>query len=513
MDSKLTLIKCITLLYCESISSSRKISSSRLIQNVINVLKLPQQTGENDVNRSTIVGLKETLEWMVLEFETAEDQNAFTFNLAELLQRVRLNVGDETHVFEAFSVISDYASLQEDELNKTIKKMFKDLQTFIDQMSVREIIHKAHRDVFYNNRGVDWSQFVSNLVVDLETHKPGMNKTQKKFMLNLVSMSDPKSIKNILERAKEDTEGRGGFKTGWQAVNRMMGESGSLRRGMFVLVGALTHNYKSGFCHDLFRHFCLYNTPELDDETKKPLLLYFSAENRAEEDLMRMYVALKENETGIAVNINNVDIEEASEYISGRLQERGFHVDMLRIDPGEFSYFDLCNTVLEYEAQGYEVQSIVFDYLALCNKSGLGISGGMTGEDVRMLMQKTRVFMSARNILFVTPHQLSQQAMEKKREGVLNFLGEVAGKNYWDGSKRIANEADLEIFLDIVQNNKRSYLHIHRGKHRTVKSTAAKYKEFYLPFQEVAYVPDDIEGEDTSMESVTGANVSEIIFE
>jgi hypothetical protein len=113
--------------------------------------------------------------------------------------------------------------------------------------------------------------------------------------------------------------------------------------------------------------------------------------------------------------------------------------------------------------------------------------------------------MSSRNILFVTPHQLSQEAMALKRAGVGNFVAEIAGKNYWDGSKRIANEADLEVYVDIVERDKKHYLAIHRGKHRTVKATPLKYRFFYIPFQEVGYVPDDIDGVDSSMESLTTA--------
>lgn len=359
---------------------------------------------------------------------------------------------------------------------------------------------------------MDWGSFVNNLVSDLESHTRSMNKGQKEFMLNVINMSDPTGIREVLEKAKEDNEGSGGFRTGWQAVNRMLGASENFRRGMFCLVGALTHCYKSGFCHDLFRHFCIYNTPTLNDPNKKPLLIYYSAENRAEEDLIRMYVALKENETGVAVNINTIDLDEASEYVSMRLQERGFSVIMARIDPGSFGHNELMNEVLEYEAQGYEVQAVIMDYLALTKKTGLG-SSGMTGEDVRMQMQKVRVFMSARDILFITPHQLSQQAMDKKREGVMNFLGEVAGKNYWDGSKRIANEADLEIFLDRVKRDNKYYLHVHRGKHRTVKATPSDDLEFYLPFAEIGYIPEDIETEDRSLKTLAGTNVGEVVFE
>lgn len=497
MDSKLVLIKIITLLYCESICKRISHRSTGLAQDIISRLKLPEQVTETDNGRNVIVGLRETVMWMCDQAENEE----FDFNA--LLQRVRLNAGDDFTVFQAFEDVDRYHNVDDESLAKMCAGLHGELKNFLHQWAIREIIHKAHRELFYNKKPLDWRKYVENLVADLEAFSNGWGKTEQEFVLNLMSMSNPDSLKSVLEKAKEDTEGQGGFKSAWQAFNRMMGESGQMRRGMFVLVGGLTHCYKSGIVHDLFRHSCLYNDPVADNPDKKPTILYFSSENRAEEDLIRMYVALKENETKEAVDVSQIDRDEAAAYVAEKLTSRGWNVEMIRIDPNAFTYQELYDTVLRYESAGCEVHAIFFDYLALINRKGCQSS--MIGEDIRLLMQRVRTFMSARNILFVTPHQLSQEAMALKRAGVGNFVAEIAGKNYWDGSKRIANEADLEIFVDIVERDKKHYLAVHRGKHRTVKATPLKYRSFYLPFQEVGYVPDDIHTEDSSLESLTTA--------
>jgi hypothetical protein len=468
-----------------------------LAQDIISRLKLPEQVTETDSGRNTIVGLRETVMWMCDQSE----EEPFDFNA--LLQRVRLNAGDDFTVFQAFEDVDRYHGVDDETMMKLCNGLHGELKNFLHQWAIREIVHKAHRELFYNKKPLDWKKYVENLVADLEAFSNGTSNDQQDFILNLMSMSNPDSLKKVLEKAKEDTDGAGGFKTGWQAFNRMLGESNQMRRGMFVLVGGLTHCYKSGLVHDLFRHACLYNDPIQEDTTKKPMILYFSSENRAEEDLIRMYVALKENETGEAVDVSQVDEETAGAYVADKLTSRGWNVDMIRIDPNAFTYQDLYNTILRYEGAGCEVHAVYFDYLAMINRKGCQSS--MIGEDIRMLMQRVRTFMSSRNILFVTPHQLSQEAMALKRAGVGNFVAEIAGKNYWDGSKRIANEADLEVYVDIVERDKKHYLAIHRGKHRTVKATPLKYRFFYIPFQEVGYVPDDIDGVDSSMESLTTA--------
>lgn len=500
MDSKLVLIKIITLLYCESVCHKVRQRSNPLAHDLIVRLKLPEQVMDTDTGRNTIVGLRETVVWM-----TDQPENeAFDFN--QLAQRVRLNAGDDVYAYQAFEEVEQYNNFTTDELVKVCSGIEKELQSYLHQWAIRDLIHKAHRELFYSKKPLNWKKYVENLVADLEVYSNGWTKDDQEFVLNLVSMSDPESLATVLEKAKEDTEGVGGFKTGWQSINRMMGESGQLRRGMFVLIGALTHNYKSGFVHDLFRHFCIHNDPVVENEDKKPTLLFFSSENRSEEDIIRMYVALKENETGEAVDVSQIDEAKAAEYVSERLTARGWYVDMLRVDPTNFTYLDLMNTVLKYESAGHEIHGIGFDYLGLINKKGCQSS--MIGEDIRLLMQKVRTFMSARNILFITPHQLSQEAMNLKRAGVGNFVAEISGKNYWDGSKRIANEADLELFLDIVERDKKHYLAVHRGKHRTVKATPLKDRFVYLPFAEVGYIPDDINGEDRSIKSLVTAEAS-----
>lgn len=503
LDNKLILIKSISLVFCESKTLRMKGQSAPLIKSVVSKLKLPDHMMETDTGRNAILGLRDTLGWM-LENPTE------TFDAVSLLQRIKLNIGDDDHIYEVAQSIEVYDKLNMDELMSTACSLNKEIGQLHGKMSIRDIIYTAHRDLFYNKKMIDWNDYVNDLVADLGTHTGAMSQDQKSFLLDVMDMNDPEAMAVILEAAKDDIEGVGGFRTGWQAMNRMLGPSGQMRRGMFVLVGALTHNYKSGLCADLFRHFATLNEPLLKDPTKKPLLLYFSSENRAQEDLMRMYVALKEEETRVAVNISTVNSKEAALYVSQRLTERGFEVAMFRVDGGAINYTKLTQLILQYEADGYEVQAVVFDYLSLIDKSDLG-SKSMIGEDVRYLMEKTRTFMSARDILFVTPHQLSQEAMSLKRSGVKSFISEIAGKNYWDGSKRIANEADLEIFLDIVKRDGRSYLDIHRGKYRTVKAPPIATHHFILPFSDIAYIPMDIHGEDSSLTTLVSDMASESI--
>ena len=92
------------------------------------------------------------------------------------------------------------------------------------------------------------------------------------------------------------------------------------------------------------------------------------------------------------------------------------------------------------------------------------------------------------------------------RQGVDNFVQEVAGKGYWDGCKRIDQEADFELIIHIEKMGNKSYLTMQRGKHRKVKITPNEDLYTVLPFHDIGNIPDDINGKDRSMKKVGGGN-------
>lgn len=112
-----------------------------------------------------------------------------------------------------------------------------------------------------------------------------------------------------------------------------------------------------------------------------------------------------------------------------------------------------------------------------------------------------------RKILFITPHQLSTEAKMLKRQGVENFVQEIANKGYYDSCKTIDQEVDLEVYIDIVKINGRSYLTIQRGKHRKVGITPEADLFTVYRFEDVASIPDDIDGRDMSRKHAGGGVV------
>lgn len=490
MDFKLLLIQVITLLYRESQITNRTTNSAELASAIMALIKLPETAIDGDQGRDILIALRSTATWMISNPVSQE------YDRTVLLQRIRVNVGCDDNLFYAVEcAIEDV----EDELE--IKKMVLEyrivLNRYLTHQRVEDILRGASTKATFSPTTIDWNSFVKDIIGELEPHASQHTVANNPAIVCSVDMDNDADLIALMEQAKDELSTEGILTTGWQAINRMCGEQNGLRRGEFVLIGALQHNFKTGFTLSLFRQMCIYNKPYLRDPTKKPLAIHISAENNLNDNVMQLYVSLMENEFKEAVSINGVDITTASAYVKRRLMETGYHVRMLRVDPSLFGYRDLQDLITQYEAEGYEIHFCVFDYLNMLNKKGC--QSGPHGFETRDLFRRVRNFMTPRGITFVTPHQLSTQAKELVRNQIDNFVQEIANKGYYDSCRTIDQEVDLEFGIHIEKVNGESYLTIQRGKHRKISLTPEAHLYTVLPFNPIAGIPDDIHGVDSSM--------------
>lgn len=487
MDSILILNQALSLLYLESKLEQGKNRSIDVIKRVLKLVKVPRKVSDLDQERDIVVGFKNTASWLVNEIERGND-----VSFKVLMQRLIVNSGfddDEQKYIDAFK---GYELITQDEILKACIDIRSQIFDYIKYIEFSKVLEDLNKDLLYMDTKTDWKKQITHKIEELNGLVTVETSGVQAYIIDSLQFDDVDSIASVLGDALADVHGDTGLKSNITYLNDMLGESQRFRLGMFVLIGALTHCYKSGLAGDLFLSFCTENTPVPEDKLppgiRKQAILNLSLENRAQEDIAKYYTALKERETGEAVNMNTIDIKDASKYMYTKLSATGFLPIYMRVNPSIFGQRELFELIESYEAEGIQIVAVVMDYLGLCKKEK---STGPNGEDIRKLVQDVRVFMSSKNILFITPHQLSQEAMSLKRMGVDNFLTTIAGKNYWDASKRISNEVDLELYLDRVKFNKKWYLHIHRGKHRTIRPTPSIYLEFYQPFGDVGYLLPD----------------------
>lgn len=493
MDSKLLLVNTITLLYMESLVANANENSADLAKEIVTSIKLPEVEREVDQHREAVIGLRATALWMI------EQPHTTKYDRSTILQRIRVNVGNDDSLYAAFeSWVAD--ATDQDEIKRTCIHYREVLKTYLSRSKIKEILKNASTKVLFQEDTIDWKHFVREVAAELEPFANDGGLGDPASMVDIVDFTNVDKLQEVMTKAVEESNSDGILQTGIQALNRMFGEHAGFRRGDFVVVGALQHNFKTGFTLNLYKHFALYNTPYLRDETRKPLLVHLSFENHLNDNIMWLYINLKENETGEPCDTTMVSIDEASAYIAARMQERGYHIKMMRFDPSDFTYHDMFSLIQGFESEGYEVHAIVCDYLNMMSKRGT--SGGASGADVRDLFRRVRNFCSPRGILFITPHQLSPDAKYLVRQGVDNFVQEVANKGYWDSCKAIDQEVDMEIIIHIEKVNGESYLTVQRGKHRKPRPTPEAHLYTVLKFEPVGAILDDINGVDLSSKKV-----------
>lgn len=498
MDPKLLLVKIVTLMFKESQLGDASASSAQVAKDVIATLKFPETGMDFDRTRESMQALRATALWM------CDNPGDYVYERTALLQRIRVNVGDDEGLYYALQQgieeVSDSTALKRQVLGER-----RELRKYLDEVSVKNLLKSASHKVMFGDQGLNYQTLVQTLQAELEPFASGATEAKVEGMVEEVDVSDKDSMADLMTRAHAEMSEEGVMRLGWQGLNRMMGDVGGLRRGESTVVGALQHNFKTGATLGMFKQVALYNKPYMRDPTKKPLLLHISLENALTENILWLYANLMENETGVECDLSQINIEEATQFVHNRLSAQGYYVKLCRMNPSDTTFHSLFDYIMRLEAEGFEIHLMVIDYLNMMSKKGC--SDGPAGFSTRDLFRRVRNFTAPRGIAMVTPHQLSTEAKQLVRQGVENFVQEIANKGYYDSCKTIDQEVDLELYIHIVKVNGSSYLTVQRGKHRKVKITPDKDLFCVLPFSPVGGVRDDVLGRDSTRKHVGGGEL------
>lgn len=502
MDSKLVLFQCITLLFRESQLEKRNIDSRDLVKEAVNTIRLPEAGVAMDHSRETLVALRATTLYMV------EQPTDHVFDKSHILDRISISCGGDVSLYKIFETgVTD--NLDQDQIKRKILNCRHDLNGYIRELRIKEVAKQHYAKLNFSEEPVDWKNVVADFIMDYERlNQAGADKT-KEGVVDEINFSVASSVQDAMDRAVEENAGEGMLLSGYQGVNKMLGGDSYYRRGDFVVVGALQHNFKSGWINSHFRDFATLNKPYMRDPSKKPLLLGISTENSLKDNILWMYAHLKAEETGEKADTRNISTAEASAYVIARLSVTGYEIRWLRVDPSDYTYRHFIDLVLQLEADGYEIHAVLFDYLNMISKKGCNT--GPMGTEIRDLFRRVRNFTNPRGILFMTPHQLSSDAKSLLRGGVApeDFVKEIANKGYWDSCRVIDQEVDLEIYIHLVKRNGETWITIQRGKHR--KPTITPDIDLYCVYKfdsDLGLLPD-FSTEDKSTRRVGAKSMAE----
>lgn len=280
-----------------------------------------------------------------------------------------------------------------------------------------------------------------------------------------------------------------GYRSGFQGLNRMFGPTHQLPCGEFVLIGGLTHNYKTELLHVLLRHAATETRPDESVGETIPTLLFFMGTGTASSEILRLFAELKEDETGETVDPDTYNTTEIVDYVNARLASMGWHVGILDLSFKDVTVADLRDIVEDYVKLGHDVKVAFID----------DIASTLIHDDLRALIGEVRDFMKGHQILTIATHPFSVNMMKRRRELGDGFLTQMPESNIWAGDSRLSQEVDLEVFVNIIQRGDDYYLELQRGKHRTLPITPEEDRHTYIPFTATGHLPSDVEGEDRSM--------------
>ena len=476
-------------------------SSPEIIKEVAETVRLPDMAvGSSDNDRDMIMGLRS------IAIGMATNGLGTKYVADDLLQKVRILTRHDESLFESLKEgIS--GTMGETDLRIVTGNIRSELNGYLREVQALNIIKEHSRKASFNREDIaSLPDFIANFRQALEQYECNV-KEKDPAIIGEVMLSDTDHVESVFRQAKELNNDAGIMKTGWQAINRML--QGGIRRGEECVVGALQHNFKTGFTLSLFKHLAMFNKPYMIDPKKKPLMIRISLEDPLSLNFPFLYRNIKENQTLEYADVINTPEPEMAKFVQEHLSAGGYEVLVMHVNPSLWGYKDVQNFILAKEAEGFEVHVLMIDYLNMLDKRGLDNAGPM-GSNIRELFRRMRNFCAPRKTALITPHQLSTEAKMLIRMGnEESFVRDIANKGYYDGCKTLDQEVDLELYIHKVIADNKSWLCVQRGKHRTISQVKEEYKFTVLPFYDIGDLRDDINGPDGSRKKPGGAATGE----
>lgn len=498
MNNRLLLVKGITLLYRESQLPGTHDNSAELVRELITSVKTPEVNLGLDRESEMLNALKETAIFLCdAPVDQVHDRN-------ELLQRLKVITSDNLDVYEAFER-SAMEDMDDARLKRHCIGLRRTLRNHLNESKIGEFLGKAsYKWKFERENITDTKKFVAEVMNSLEPYQVDAE-TKDPAVISSVSMSNIEEVKGIYEQIAKQAEGKGILRTGFQGLNRAL--DGGFRPGEEWVMGALQHNYKTGLSLTVFRQLAMYNEPVMINPsgTKRPLMLRISFEDTLLMNFQAIYSQLWQNEHGEIPNLMGLSVDHLAEYSQRKMAVSGYETHFMHVNPSMWTYRDVCNEVLKFESEGYEIHVCMVDYLMKLPTTGC--DQGPHGHDIRNMYERIKNFMASKGIIFITPHQLSTDAKMLKRAGQQELVKQMVGGGFYAGSKQIDQVVDGELFQHIETVNNESYLTIQRGKHRKIAQTPLEHQYIVLPFTKGGCILDDINGPDSTRKKVGGGPI------
>ncbi len=499
MEEKLALVNCLAALYYDNFQETKTVQGD-LIKKAIALIKLPDMVSEND-ERTTLLALRH----LINDIVTGDYQ----INKKLILQRIRIACPFDHTIIPCLNEVMPDAD-QLENLSGSLANFVNQIYLFINRNEIKKLINKASYSINNDDGTANLRETISALRQEIEKFdRPARNDGNPMSFVESINCEDDDDVfTDHFKQMQNELNGKA-LRTGWKALNRMLGVKGGITPGECFVMPALPHNAKTLFSMAFVMSLCLFNKAEdFVEPGQKAMFLDITLENELSVNIPVIYKLIYEHFEGKAVDLLKVDPKEASKYIRERIRANGWTYRFERHISTDFSIETFKQIVNNYEAMGYKIVVARIDYLGVADKTGL--SNGAIGSEVRETYRRARNVCAAKKIALISPHQLSPAAKAMRTLDPLKFVRNLPGKGLYDGCTTVDNEVDGEIYLGITDVNGRSFLELQRGKHRTIIETPVKHRYCVLPFEEIGTLPWDVDRDyDVSLPSVNAASMQD----
>lgn len=505
MDIRLLLVKSTMLAYQANLLVSLDKKNQAVLDDVNHFLtqldpyvSIPESALDGGLERNSYKLAKDVLYWL------SHDAVPTTATRKEILSRLRVVLTADERYYHAFEeALEDYPD--EDSINKDMAVVRKDLQVFLSQESIRKFLREAsYKSQFKAEEITDWNAWKETLVETLSTVSFDLKAAEDPAFVSSIDFSDLSQLKSNYAEMEKVFSKEGIIKTPFQGLNEMMGENNGIRRGEFVNVYGLAHNYKSGMLIDLFCGTVLFNDPYVLKEGMKPAIVVISLEDDMHIMLKKIFVIFKQRETGLAVRADTFTYDQMAEYVQTTVQARGWHVFFHRVIPSNFNISKYIGLLRHYKNEGYEVAVAINDYLAKMSLEGINQKGA-NGDAMVELHSRVFEYTKANEITHFTGHQLSPDAKREKRLSEEDFIHRLPGRGYTEGASKLDTIPDIEVFMNKRDTPHGTFMEFLWGKHRGDNTVLDNKRYFAMLFNEKPMygLPYDVDGESLALTSVS----------
>lgn len=476
MEIKLLLLKTIGTLYYTSHSGEERVISrlDGLVNNVMGHLSIPDNPLDQNREKNMLSKLRAVVVWMRTKGINTP------FERDDLLTRIRMACGDNDRIYELFQTALK-ESVSKDEATSKALELMGELTDYVALEEFVSVIRKSSRVLGFERETIaDLVEYRDRLIEQLQSLPLG-GKSKVSNAIRSIDLADLDSLEEVFRIAQTSIDPRAILRYGFKGMNRMTGEQGGARRGEWANVSALPGQNKSGNLLDTFIAMCIFNKPVLFDESKKPLHVYTTIEDKLELVVQKLYVMLMQHEYKMPVKISGVRPREMAKYVLGRLTANGWNVKFEEFRNGDSteSYIDMLRG---YQEEGFEIVSAGCDYVNLLGTQG--ITAMVAGDEVQLKHRRIRSFTAPANIFHYTAHQLSTDAKTLARQFPDDYIKKLPGKGYYEGCKKVDTEFDFEWYVAKTVKSGATWQEFQWGKHRKLGATNEKDKYFAMRFLE-----------------------------